>query len=556
MSEFSQLSQVALTRQGTAYGPTYGSVAKGYPGDFVASAQGAADGTTIISSQLALYSAADDDYVGMLVEVRYGANGAGPEFGAPLRRRIVEYDHATGTLTIEALPFQVEEDDTFWLLEDSSGYWCEDTGGAAVTVQDDDRPEADDYWNGAAEAGGPYMAVLRSALIDEGVQRLITDYAQAGGVATVAALGANTTIGDLFEAMRWIEVTGGPIGFSQPRLDRGHWTGRTGLPHGVAGLPEISGQLGLKFRGPGAGRIGEATELDDILGSVFDLTAAQADEAAAAGTTVNSINVASAGTAGEMWLSRSGDVFIDTDGADPLTPSPTLRIAPATGEVLYGMRTWTEAEALNYLLKLWWWHGRGVVDEIPGMAVNSLKLDWALDKFLDVQVGLVGTSGKRIHLDADATAIARPSPLDCLVSTVTPRRGDMTRIVLGTTELEARKWTADFGLSVQMEEVASLPDRRVPRLRMGQVSGTLDLFVDSDSKALIQQVRQGAEMRLLLQAGTTPGDPGVLAIWAEQVEVTMDDPIGSDGDALTLQLQWRVTRDPSSSLPMWVLGEA
>ena len=556
MSEFAQLSQVALTRQGTAYGPTYGSVVKGYPGDFIASAQGAVDGTTIISAGLGAYTTADDDLVGMLIEVRYAEKGAGPEHGAPLRRRVIEYDFATTALLIEALPFQVEADDCFWLLEEPSGYWYDDVGGVAVTVKDVDRLEVNDYWNGSAEAGGPYMATLRSTLIDEGTQGLITAYAQLLGAATVANMGANTTIGDLFEAMRWIEVTGGPVGFSQPRLDRGSLTGRTGLPHGVAGLPEISGQLGLKYRGPGAGRIGLATEIDDILGSVFSLTAAQANEAAAAGCTTASIDVGGAGVAGEMWLSRHGDVFMDTDGADPFVPSPSLRLAPALAEVLYGMRTWTEAEALNYLLKLWWWHGRGVVDEIPGLAPNALKLDWSLDKFLDVQLGLVGTSGKRIHLDADATAIARPSLLNCKVSTVTPRRGDMTRIVLGTTELEARKWTVDFGLNIALEEVSNLPDRRVPRIRMGQVSGTTDLFVDSSSKALIQQVRQGAEMRLLIQAGSTPGDPGVLALWCNQVEIMADDPIGADGDAVTIQLQWRVTRNSSSALPLWKLATA
>jgi len=549
-AELTALNQIGLTKQPNADGYTFGCKTKSYPKHFESTGTGAANGTTIYSSSLATYGSANDDFVGLAVQVDYAANGPSGERGAPLRRSILAYSHASTKLTIEALPFQVAADDRFYLVDDGMAF-VEDTGGSQTAVIDDDHDTAAaDFWNGAAEMGGPYAMVRKAGSISG--QRLISDY-DGASTLTTATFGASTAVGDLVEPIQWVEVVGGvPLAYTQPRVDRNAVTGSLGRMRGVAGLHEVSGNLEMMWRGPGASRIGEPAEIDSILGAVTTVTAAPTDEAIGAGSNTSSVNVGSAGTAGEMWLTEAGDVFVDTTAADPIVPSPTLLIAPSSGEVLYGMRRYGPAEAAQYALKAWQWHGRGMVDELPGL-LPALSFSGALGEYLKIQVALKGAGGKRVYLDETATAINRSTALAAKLSTVTPRALGFTRINLDGVELEARSFNVDLGLKIEMETNLALPDRRQTVLRLDEPTFQLDLFLDSDAKLIAVKHMEGKPMRLLIQCGTTPGDPGVWAFWAYEAELTGVET-GDDNGGITATVQGRVTLDTTTTLPRWQIG--
>jgi hypothetical protein len=99
-----------------------------FPRTFLATQNGSAGGIDIVASTLATYASADDDFVGMKVEVISGAQASGGEGGAPLRGKVISYDHSAQTLTVEALGFSTLTGDSFKLLESDNGYWAEDTG--------------------------------------------------------------------------------------------------------------------------------------------------------------------------------------------------------------------------------------------------------------------------------------------------------------------------------------------------------------------------------------------------------------------------------------------
>lgn len=551
-AELTALNQIGLTPQPNAEGYTFGSKTKSYPKHFEATAAGAANGTTIISSTLGSYGSANDDFVGHVVQVDYAANGPSGERGAPLRRSILAYSHASTKLTIEALPFQVSADDRFYLVDDGTEF-VEDTGGSQTEIIDDDHDTAAaDFHNGSAQEGGPYAWVRKASAISG--QQLISDY-DGASTLTTASFGASTAIGDFVEPIQWLEVVGGvPLSFTQPRVDRNAVTGSLGRHRGVAGLQEVSGSLELMWRGPGASRIGEPAECDGVLGAVTTVAAAPADETLGAGCTTTSVNVGSAGTAGEMWLTEAGDVCVDTTGADPFTPSPSLLVAPSSGETLYGMRTYSPAEAAQYCLKAVQWHGRGMVDELPGL-LPAVSFSGALGEYLKVQVALKGAGGKRVYLDESAAAISRSTALGAKLSTVTPRALGFTRVNLDGVELEARSFNVDLGLKIELETNLTLPDRRQVVLRMDEPTFQIDLFLDSDAKLIAVKHMEGKPMRLLIQCGTTPGDPGVWAFWAYETELTSVET-GDDNGAITATVQGRVTLDTTTTLPRWRIGMA
>ena len=328
------------------------SVPSGLPRTFEATATSTAG--VIIASTLATYGSADDDFVGMFVEVVDCSNGTG-EGGSSLRRKIKAYDHSAQKLSIEHLPFATADGDSFKLLE-AGGYWAESTGGSLTSIIDASRDEADDYWNGTAAQGGPYMIPIACDDIPLTAGKLISNFANATGTATTAAFADSTAVGDLFEAWQWLEIHGGlPGTFNQPRVDRPAVTGNLGMVRGVNGNRDGSLSLEMAFRGPGTS--GEPAELDSLLGAITTVTAAPSDETIASGTTTTSVNVGSAPAAASMWCSEAGDVCVATTAADPFVPSPTLRVAPAVATSLYGLRTYKPGDTLNYALDILHWSG-------------------------------------------------------------------------------------------------------------------------------------------------------------------------------------------------------
>ena len=312
----------------------------GDPIQFSSTGDGNANGSTIVSSDLGGDVDSDDDYVGYLVECIDAVNTA--NVGA--RKFVYACSEAVGVVTFitERWPAQTKDTDTFRLINTMADapWFAEDTGGSAVQIQDADRnDETDDYWNGSAEQGGPYVEVVNADNVAETTLRLVTDFTQAGGIAD-ATLGANTVIGDLYELQccpEWQEQ--GFIECTFEDIPREQYQGTMFTPADAKGRRVASGQGTLLFRGPGSGNDGQPTEAYRIFSSPLDVVAG-GDLTVDAAAATNSIPY-DAGTAvvGRMYCTAEGDVFMCTDAGSPAVPSPTLRHAPVEDTTIVGLRT-------------------------------------------------------------------------------------------------------------------------------------------------------------------------------------------------------------------------
>lgn len=544
------LDAIACTKQTSALGLTFGT-----PKTFEATSAGAAGGTTIISSTLGSYQSADDDLVGMAVMVVYAANGPTGERGSPLIRRIKAYAHSTTTLTIDSLPFQVSASDSFLLLDLPIGFFSEETGGSQVNFIDTTRDEVDDFWVGSAQQGGPYLQVLNADSISTSINSLITNFVSSTGTLSTANMSASTAIGDLAEAWSYHEfVDSAPFALNHARLERVPVTGTQGKKRGVAGVLECSATKNMLFRGPGRTRIGEPAELDLHLGSVMD-AAAVTDCTADAGSTTSDIVIASGSpSVGEMFVTEAGDAFVVSAIPSNVTPSPTLRTAPATGTNLYGMRKYTPSEDINYAIAWQEWFGKTSCQYVFG-SVPAITVAGARGDYLKFSMNYVGTHGFRFHKGPTNAALSRPWRPK--LPTVTPRQVRDVRCVLGSTTLELRAFDLDFGLDLQQH-----PNLEAPNtvdgytLIMDAVGGNLELFDGADYHDEVQNFIQGKPLTLLIQVNTVPGEPGVWAFWSYEIEYTGNED-ADDAGQRTGKLPFSVTEDDTfTTVDRWVMGIA
>ncbi|MCP3973186.1 MAG: hypothetical protein GY720_01695 [bacterium] len=540
----------AVMKQTTTKGFSYHAT---FPRSFEATGAGNASGFTIVTTTLASYASGNDDFVGMAVRVLKCANGPSTENGAPLIRRIKKYTHASQTLTIEALPFQTADADSFELLEVPTGYFAEDSGGSAVNIVDDDRTEANDYFVGSAEQGGQYVWCQQGTNVATTANALCLDFDAASDTLSCATLGANTAVGDLYQPMTYPESADGPLTLGQPRLDRGSIIGQRGQLRGVAGLREASGQKTLMFAGPGTSRIGSASAWDIFLGSVLTPQAASADWVLSDGTTTSLIQVKS-GTpvVDSPYVAENGDAFVASTTGATVVPYPTMRTAGAVDTNAYGLRKYTGADVAAYALAHYQWHGKEVQDLIVG-SLPTITFEAARGDWLKMLLNFTGADGYRVHLDETGTAISRP--INPKTPTVTPQMLGNGRLVLDTTEFEARSMTLDLGIDIQEQTNLAAPNATDGvTIRDIKPTFTADVFLDSDSEVTYHKFIDGQPMRLLMQMNEAPGEPGVFVFFAVEVEYTGFE-IGEDAGAVTAQLQGRVTVDTTNTtLSQWLIG--
>jgi len=541
----------AWSKQDSAVGFSYGNGAT-YPKSFEATST---KGTQyeIVSSTLASYASASDDFVGYAVEVVRCGQGPSGEKGSPLIRRITEYDHANKTLKIQALPWSTVDKDQFNLLLPHNGWWSVSTAGSQTLVVDSFRDEADDFWVGAAEKGGPYAIRPAGDAITSTLNVLVSDFSTATGRLTVASMAASTALGDFIEVWEWPEIaSGAPIAFNQPRVDRPAVTGSRGVPRGVAGLREGSGQVELRFKGPGSSRVGSAAEIDTPLGAITT-AAAGTDYTVSTGSTVSSVTVTSGTPAADsMYCTEAGDVLVATTSADPIVPSPSLRIAPAANTTLYGMRTYKPCDTINYALAVKQWHGKGVEQMLVG-CVPTITFEFARGDFLKVMVNLQAADGFSVDKDSANAAISRT--INPKLPTITSRVLGDVRVNIDGAEIEAKGGSIDLGIQIQPHINLAAPNQTDGFVIAGpdQPTGTIDVYLDSDSKEQIQDFLSGKPVRFLVQAGKAPGEPGVFGFWAYEIEYTGGE-IQDDAGQKAVSLPWRVTEDTTTSLSRWMVG--
>ena len=507
---------------------------------------GAANGSTIISSSLAAISDSDDDFVGNTIVGIDCENTQNNGFEA----RIVSYADATGTVTCDRFPAQTKSGDTFYMLSNPAGIWAEDAGGAADGFEDGDRDEADDYWLGAAEIGGPYLEVINATNISESSLYLITDFAQASGKAD-ATLGANTAVGDYAEA--WVHpeiMNNAMLDCTREPIAREVYQGTFDTPKSIAGNKDVSGEVELAFRGPGRSRDGLKAECDLFLNSVLDASGVE-DLTVDAGSTTSSVAY-DAGTAvdGQLYCTAEGDVFMCTSAATPLVPTPTLGTAPAEDSTIVSLRTYTLSDVINYHLAAKQYRGKEIIEYIFGL-VPDFTIAGELGQWTKISMNMMGCDWFRIHED-ESGDISRA--WDAKRPTVPPlKAGDIT-VKLDGTSYGVKSFNVALGLERQKITNMSAPNESGGFALTGyKPTGQIVFELNSSNKALMDDFMANNERELLIQVGSRPGFPGVLAIYAKAFSVESYQ-MQDDGGKITATMQVKMNYHTTDDIPVIAIG--
>lgn len=561
MSNFNtELSLLCLIEQedasSTEHGTTIGGVSNVI--QFVASG-GAADGSTIESTDLGgAYICVDSDAVGCHAKcISASSRNLGEE------RKIVAFTEALGTVTItcERFPAQVVATDVFVFVRPPIPFIGVDTGAVPTFADADRAVEANDYWNGTAAAGGPYLEHVNSALCAETTVRLVTDFVSVGGVFT-AASGANATVGDLAEI--WCcpeEMTGALFDCTIEPLTRGPTIGRFEPQPAVRGMHSASANLEFAFRGPGAANPAGRTEISRMLGSPLSEQVATGDLTAGAGGTTASVAFgAGTCTDGHLYVTSRGDVFCATSGAaTPAVPSPSLRTAEINGNTVTELKTYWPGTSYNHLLSAKQFRGDGIKEEIYAIAPDW-SFEGALGQFLKCKAACSGGDWYRVHTD-EAGELTRKWRA---------KRPGITPIMIGggrVVYLGVEMTLESFSLALNQKPLRKgcygAPNHEAGwDLVRGTPTGQLVAKVSSnnirwieDHLTMADNFGTAAANGFLIQVGTRAGQPGVWAFWSQAIQITNWAPQGGEG-VITVTADFQVVDHDTDTtgLPPWALG--
>ena len=518
------------------------------------SASGAGSTTTIVSTTLGAQGDTNDDFVGYIVECTDADNTQ----NQGLRRRILANNDATNTLTTDAFPAATSSGDQFLLMIPPHALCvASDTNNTSNYIVTRDRDEADDYWDGAAAEGGPYIEVVAADNASTTNHPMVVDSSNANQhivFNSTTNLNGAVAVGDYFELWHHPEVMNDALlECTEELIDRRTFTGYYGSQASRAGNRAASGTLELAFRGPGAGRIGSHAECHEPYRCVFDATNSGGNSTADAGCTTTSFAYTVGNHAvGQMGVTSDGYVVMVTaDSGSAYTVTPAMGVAPAAGATLYGMTTYKPTTCINLALAIKQWRGKQLIEyvwgAVPSVAISGERGGWlkiALN-FQGADCMQIGASGT----EPNRTWYPR-------LPTVAPvKLGNMRAMVDGVS-WGLRTFSFDPGLDIQPKPNLAAPnDTDGFEIVNDNPAGQLEVFYDASTRKSIDDFLAGKEIGLMIQAGSTPGYPGVKGIYCHRIRYT-GKSIGDDAGQMTLTLPFQVATDTTSTLPRWAVGVA
>jgi hypothetical protein len=517
----------------------------GSPKQFVSSSAGAVDGSTIVSTTL--NPTTSDMFVGYWVECIDDPTNKG---NIGLRRRISSVVAATDTLTVDKFPYQVSSAATFWLLIPQHVWMAEDTGSSAIAVKDATRNEANDYWNGTAQEGGPRIETISATTVPKTSTYLVTDFVQTAGVAS-ATLGANTAVGDLYEIWQHLEPSDVTFDLTQENIDRpiqGVYESDTQIRSNRSG----SGNLVLPFRGPGNGRAGSASECHRVMKCVLDATS-NSDLTVDNGSSTSSVAYSS-GTAvvGKMYLTQEGDAFMCTVAGSPATPSPTLEYAPTNDSTITGMYTYTPSTDINYALAAKRYQGDGIIEYILGIAPD-FKVSGELNQPLKLEYPLQVTDWARIVNEA---AGQHTRAWNATRSTISPVALRGIRLKVDNTSYSCKSFNFALNTDLQRKGNLNAPNGSDGYQAVGyNPTGQIVAYVDSSTIASVDDFLGSVQRTCLIQCGTKGGFPGCFALYLTKMSYS-NVSISDDSGLLTVTIDYKLDRSAVTGLPQLAIGVA
>jgi hypothetical protein len=519
-----------------------------------ATSDGAADGSTVIATGLGPFASGDDDFVGNILECSYASDRRNRN----KRSMVVAYDHATTTLTVDALPEQVKDGDRFYMYETPDAPIVVDVAGTVeTTFQDATRDEVDDYWNGTEEEGGYYAVVRKADLLSTGELSRITDFVSTNGVFTGSpAFSDLTKIGDLLHLMKFIEARGG-LTADRPPITREAHIGVFGTIEQEAGLRAGSGSLELYRRGPGYGREGLPAEAHDMLRCTMTYLAGVTDTAVA-GSSGDQIKY-SAGNfvPGQFMLTPQGELcmVIADDGAGTYTVDPAPRILPGAGDILGLVATYQPSSQLNIAVTVYQWIGglRTIFRAFYG-CVPIVTIGAQMNQYGNLSFAITAADWYEATLDETGQALARQ--FCARWPSVAPRKTNNMRCNVGGVEFPLTSYTFTPAQTNFM-----VPNGTAPNWTDGgALTNEAPMFelvctlTPTTRRALDDRISYG-QIPMLIQDGMIPGDPGIMGVWAQGVQFDTVPPSDNSG-IQQITISGRVIAQPCQQYPAWALGLA
>jgi len=518
------------------------------------SASGAGSTTTIVSTGLGLQGDTNDDFVGYIVECTDADNTQ----NQGLRRRILANNDAANTLTTDPWPAATSSGDQYLLLQPPHALVvASDTNNASNYIVTRDRDEADNYWDGNASEGGPYIEVIAADNASTTNHPMVVDSSNANQhivFNSTTNLNGAVAVGDYFELWDHPEImNGGLMECAEELVERNTMTGFYGKQAARAGNRGASGTMELAFRGPGAGRIGSHAELHEPFRCVFDSTDTGGNSTAGAGCTTTSFAYSAGNHAvGQMGITSDGYVVMVTaDSGSAYTVTPAMGVAPAAGAILYGMTTYKPTTCINKALTIKQWRGKQLIEYIWG-CVPSVAISGARGEWLKISLNFQGADFMR--LGASGTEPNRTwYPR---LPSVAPVKLGNGRCMVDGVSWGLRSFSFDPGLDIQPKMNLAAPnDTDGFDIVNDAPVGQLEVYHDASTRKSLDDFLAGKEVELCIQSGSTPGYPGVHGLWCYKIRYT-GATVGDDAGQITLTLPFEVVTDPTSTLPRWAQGVA
>jgi len=306
-----------------------------------ASANGAADGTTIVDTAGPGNSGAAHTYAG-----RYWARITSGVRKNQWKRVVA--DDGAGTLTLEGNGFsaQIVSGVSYELVATSEPIVVVDASGGATDIEDAVRNEADDYWNGY------YMEPLTGNRAGE-IQQ-ITDFTSVGGVFVTDAFTGALTAGDVCLIRKHAEPEVTPT-FEEEYIER--LVPRVNFSKNDGIIGARSGSVAFNLQAVASGSLAADTVkanpsvfsgLMQAVGCLESVgTTTKIDDVGAAGDTDTLlIDTATHETIGRIgqavqWAGNVAFIVDKTDGvaaADTIEVEPALPGTPLDNNVIYASR--------------------------------------------------------------------------------------------------------------------------------------------------------------------------------------------------------------------------
>lgn len=439
------------------------------------------------------------------------------------KRFIKQYTTPGGTLTTDPFRAAVVSGDVFVLIQTGIALFAEDTGGTDVT--DASRTEPQDYFNGSANQGGPYLEALE-ADNNSGVY-LITDF--GSGVASVT-LDGNSVIGDIYAPVVFDE---GILEISEENKEvlREAQLGALGS---IGRTPITARGVSVKYdgyiRGSGTAAGDGVTALRPSIGWLLRSGMTERlipGNAISSNSTPTTIMIpiddgaSSSYRVGDMLCINSEPREItaiashQTDDAgmtyyDALTVSPALSTAPETTDIAYGCAEYYAAMGETNLVALSGYSGDFEEKVAYGVALNP-TITFTMGEA--VKVALEG-KGLGIY-ERPATRVN-----DIIPPSVAPLAADHCVLMIGGTNIEFSSVEFKPSITHAVRTASQCIDGAYDQHTVkDEPVMTVTALWDSNTFAMQYDRFTSKKYDVLMYVNGVPGNPGQLALLSKDVQI-------------------------------------